>query len=106
MHLVCGQSTVLDIQAADFGESTALICGKNEASNQLCQLMDKTETVKTRCDNKLQCLIVAMRSIFGDPCQGINKQTPTEIYLNVMYACGKLTLPGRACAQLVVVSEK
>lgn len=106
MRLVCGQSTVLDIQAADFGESTALICGKSEASNQLCQLMDKTETVKTRCDNKLLCSIVAMRSIFGDPCQGINKQTPTEIYLNVMYACGKLTLPGRACAQLVVVSEK
>ena len=90
MHLVCSPSTVLEIQAADFGESAALICGKSEESNQLCRLLEKTGIVKTRCDDRPQCYISALRSIFGDPCLGLNKQEETSIYLNVMYACGKL----------------
>lgn len=94
MHLVCSRSTVLEIQAADFGESAALICGKNEESNQLCRLSEKTGIVKTRCDGKPQCYISALRSIFGDPCLGFDKQTDTSIYLNVMYACGKFPFTG------------
>lgn len=102
MHLVCGSSTVLEIQAADFGESAALICGKSEESNQLCRLLEKTGIVKTRCDDKPQCYISALRSIFGDPCLGLNKETETSIYLNVMYACGKFTFSGRDCAQFLL----
>jgi len=96
MHLVCSRSTVLEIQAADFGESAALICGKNEESNQLCRLSEKTGIVKTRCDGKPQCYISALRSIFGDPCLGLDKQTDTSIYLNVMYACVKATNSGKS----------
>jgi len=90
MHLVCSPPTVLEIQAADFGESAALICGKSQESNQLCRLLEKTGIVKTRCDDKPQCYISALRSIFGDPCLGSSKQTDTSIYLNVIFACGKL----------------
>ncbi len=92
MHLVCKPSTVLEIQAADFGGSAAIICGNSEESYQLCKLMDKTDTVKSRCDGKPQCYISALRSIFGNPCLGLNKLARTSIYLNVIYACGKLAL--------------
>ena len=102
MHLACSPPAVLEIQAADFGGSAAIICGNGEESYQLCKLMDKTETVKTRCDGKSQCYISALRAIFGDPCLGLSKQAHTSIYLNVIYACGKFSLPDRACAQLLI----
>ena len=88
MHLTCGPSSVLKIEAADFGESSGSICREGEPPSQLCKLMDKTDTVKTRCNDKTDCSIVAMRSIFGDPCQGMNIQS-SSVYLNVIYACGK-----------------
>lgn len=93
MHLVCSPATVLEIHAADFGGSKAVICGNSEDSYQSCQLMDKTDTVKTRCDGKRQCYITALRAIFGDPCEGLDTQAHTSIYLNVIYACGKLKEP-------------
>ncbi|KAL9969674.1 hypothetical protein ACROYT_G021914 [Oculina patagonica] len=96
MHLVCKPSTVLEIQAADFGGSAAIICGNSEESYQLCKLMDKTDTVKSRCDGKPQCYISALRSIFGNPCLGLNKQARTSIYLNVIYACVQPTNTGRS----------
>jgi len=43
-----------------------------------------------------------LRSIFGDPCLGLNKQTDTSIYLNVIYACGKFPFSGRDLAKFLL----
>jgi len=84
MHLQCGPSNVLEIHGADYGGDAAFICGNGQGSDQACSLVDKTQTVKLRCDNKPICTIVALSSIFGEICPGLIK------YLNVMYACGRL----------------
>jgi len=83
MHLQCGPPNILEIHGADYGGDAAFICGNGQGSDEACALIDKTQTVKSRCDNKQMCTIVALSSIFGDPCPGLNK------YLNVMYACGR-----------------
>ena len=84
MDLKCNSATVLEIRTTSYGGSSAFICGNGEKSNGTCK-EDKTNLVKKRCDNRPACSIPAIRQIFGDPCPGLTK------YLNIIYACGKLT---------------
>ncbi|XP_068699106.1 rhamnose-binding lectin-like [Montipora foliosa] len=79
MKLSCEKSKVLEIHAADYGWREKSICSKGQQSDT-CKLVDKTDTVKARCDKKPRCSITALNSIFGDPCPALN-------YLNVMYVC-------------------
>ena len=94
MRLRCDQPNILEIHGADYGGAAAFICGNGEGSDEPCALVDKTQIVKSRCDNKPTCTITALGSIFGDPCPGLNK------YLNVMYACGKLSITKFWCVSI------
>lgn len=82
MHLDCKSPDVLEIHRAEYG-AAADICQNGPELNQSCTVVDRTQTVKSRCDNQPLCSIVAWSCIFGDPCPGLHK------YLNVIYACGK-----------------
>ena len=85
MKLRCKNSEVLNIKGADFGREEDSICksSRDHQSDETCSLVDKTNTVKTRCDGQPVCFILASTDIFGNPCPGLKN------YLNVMYVCGK-----------------
>lgn len=85
MKLRCKNSEVLNIKGADFGREEDSICksSRDHQSNETCNLLDKTNTVKTRCDGQPECFILASIHIFGNPCPGLKN------YLNVMYVCVK-----------------
>ena len=82
MHLHCNSPDVLEIHGADYGVA-ADICQNGQKLHQPCTVADRTQRVKSWCDNQPECSIEASSSIFGDPCPGLHK------YLNVIYACGK-----------------
>ncbi|XP_015774261.1 PREDICTED: L-rhamnose-binding lectin CSL3-like [Acropora digitifera] len=85
MKLRCKNSEVLNIKGADFGREEDSICksSRDHQSDETCSLVDKTNTVKTRCDGQPECFILASIHIFGNPCPGLKN------YLNVMYVCVK-----------------
>ncbi|XP_068754841.1 uncharacterized protein [Montipora capricornis] len=83
IKLRCDKFKVLKIHGADYGRGEDSVCRKDQRSNYTCTLVDKTHSVKSRCDNKRKCTIKALSSIFGDPCPGFNK------YLNIIYVCVK-----------------
>ena len=83
MKLSCKNSEVLNIKGADFGREEDSVCKRDHPSDETCSVVDKTNTLKMRCDGKSKCSITVLPSIFGDPCPGLNS------YLNVMYVCGK-----------------
>lgn len=94
MHLSCKSPTVLEIYGADYGGSAASVCGgEGEGSNVSCKIIDRTEKIKSACDNKSSCSLLAMTHIFGDPCPSSSK------YLNVMYACGKFHISHLQCVE-------
>lgn len=83
IKLKCERPKVLEIRAADYGRGEDSICKKDRKSDEACKLVDKTEAVKSLCNNRRRCIMKVSTSIFGDPCAGLNT------YLNVMYVCGK-----------------
>lgn len=83
IKLKCERPKVLEIGAADYGRGEDSICKKDRKSDEACKLVDKTDTVKSLCNNRRRCKMKVSSSIFGDPCAGLNP------YLNIMYVCGK-----------------
>ena len=83
IKLKCERPKVLEIGAADYGRGEDSICKKDRKSDEACKLVDKTEAVKSLCNNRRRCKMKVSSSIFGDPCAGLNP------YLNIMYVCGK-----------------
>ena len=94
MHLSCTSPKVLEIHGADYGGSAVSVCGEGKASNVSCKVIDRTSKIKSVCDKKSSCSLVAMTRIFGDPCPSPSK------YLNVMYACGKFIFVIAVCGVL------
>ncbi|PFX29144.1 Latrophilin Cirl [Stylophora pistillata] len=109
MHLTCRPSSeVLQIAGADFGESSLSICIKGEVSSPRCKLLEVTDILKTRCDNKEICSIAAMNNNFGNPCEGMNvsaKQRSSSVYLNVMYACVKAVNGGQSTTRKTTLTQ-
>ncbi|KAK2557391.1 Adhesion G protein-coupled receptor L2 [Acropora cervicornis] len=81
IKLKCERPKVLEIGAADYGREEDSICKKDRKSDEACKLVDKTEAVKSLCNNRRRCKMKVSSSIFGDPCAGLNP------YLNIMYVC-------------------
>ena len=99
MHLHCKSPNVLEIHAADYG-GAADTCENGQELHHACSVVDRTQIVKSRCDNKPLCSIVALDFIFGDPCPGLNN------YLNVIYACGKSNCYLQELKNVSVTSER
>ena len=76
--LSCPLFTTLRVLSANWGRTTANVCGYNAVT--VCRL-DVTSKVQARCQGKNHCSLKASASLGPDPCLGVSK------YLNISYVC-------------------
>ena len=90
--LKCPEGRVISsIEFASWGTPGGQ-CGKFSI-NSNCHAINSKEVVENMCLGKQSCFVSPDNSIFGDPCDGIEKT------LKVQYSCRKYVLPVLRCAE-------
>lgn len=71
----------INIEYANYGRTDDDVCPTQTPSRTNCLAKGSEEKVKNECYGKTNCSIHASNSVFGDPCDGVEK------YLEVKFTC-------------------
>ncbi|KAL7864347.1 hypothetical protein AOLI_G00157670 [Acnodon oligacanthus] len=76
-------SGVIFIHLANYGRRDRTTCPHKLATTSDCY-SPQTSSLRSRCNGKKSCKLVASNGVFSDPCYGVHK------YLEVIYSCSYL----------------
>lgn len=65
----------------NYGRLSTGVCYSEPTANINCVSKNTTDIIRNECANKQSCSVLALDSVFGDPCPGTHK------YLEVEYKC-------------------
>ncbi|XP_059354434.1 L-rhamnose-binding lectin CSL3-like [Carassius carassius] len=77
--ITCGKG-VISVHNANYGRQNLATCPHKFATSTHCN-SDQTACMRSRCNGKKSCHVLASNSEFSDPCVGVYK------YLVVTYSC-------------------
>ncbi len=80
LNIVCPAGSSINLLYVMYGRQDTITCPHSKDSDTNCASTTAMDTVKSLCDSKSACIILA-GGAFGDPCYGTYK------YLAVNYTC-------------------
>uniref|UniRef100_A0A8C1KCY7 L-rhamnose-binding lectin CSL2-like n=1 Tax=Cyprinus carpio TaxID=7962 RepID=A0A8C1KCY7_CYPCA len=80
-HIAC-EKGVISVHHANYGRRDLATCPHKLATTTHCY-SSQTARMRSRCNGKKTCHVIASNSVFSDPCKNVRK------YLEVTYSCKK-----------------
>lgn len=71
----------INIEYANYGSTDGNVCSDITSSTKDCGDENSKEIVKSKCNEKRKCSVLASNEVFKDRCAGIIK------YLEVKFTC-------------------
>ena len=80
-RISCANGKLINIISASYGRKSRSVCPHSRIRTTNCHSFRSLSKVQGACNRKSSCELMALNSVFGDPCYGTYK------YLAVQYRC-------------------